>query len=61
MTPAAHIALRNVSVRFPVLSFRDRSLRSRFVNAVTLRRTMATPHIVSALNDVSLDIRAGDR
>ncbi|MET4328400.1 ABC-type polysaccharide/polyol phosphate transport system ATPase subunit [Bradyrhizobium sp. i1.15.2] len=59
MTPAAHIALRNVSVRFPVLSFRDRSLRSRFVNAVTLRRT--TPHIVSALNDVSLDIRAGDR
>ncbi|MGY3359012.1 hypothetical protein ACVWZK_005675 [Bradyrhizobium sp. GM0.4] len=32
MTPAAHIALRNVSVRFPVLSFRDRSLRSRFVN-----------------------------
>src|SRR3954467_6031854 len=61
MIPAAHIALRNVSVRFPVLSFRDRSLRSRFVNAVTLRRTMATPHIVLALNDVSLDIRAGDR
>ena len=61
MTPAAHIALRNVSVRFPVLSFRDRSLRSRFVNAMTLRRTTATPHIVSALNDVSLDIRAGDR
>jgi ABC-type polysaccharide/polyol phosphate transport system ATPase subunit len=61
MTPAAHIALRNVSVRFPVLSFRDRSLRSRFVNAMTLRRTTATPHIVSALNDVNLDIRAGDR
>ena len=61
MTPAAHIALRNVSVRFPVLSFRDRSLRSRFVSAVTLRRNTATPHIISALNDVSLDIRAGDR
>lgn len=61
MTPAAHIALRNVSVRFPVLSFRDRSLRSRFVNAMTLRRTTATPHIVSALSDVNLDIRAGDR
>jgi ABC-type polysaccharide/polyol phosphate transport system ATPase subunit len=61
MTPAAHIALRNVSVRFPVLSFRDRSLRSRFVSAVTLRRNTAVPHIVSALNDVSLDIRAGDR
>jgi homopolymeric O-antigen transport system ATP-binding protein len=61
MTPAAHIALRNVSVRFPVLSFRDRSLRSRFVNAMTLRRTTATPHIVSALNDVNLDIGAGDR
>lgn len=61
MTPAAHIALRNVSVRFPVLSFRDRSLRSRFVNGMTLRRTTATPHIVSALNDVNLDIRAGDR
>lgn len=61
MTPAAHIALRNVSVRFPVLSFRDRSLRSRFVSAVTLRRNTAVPHIVLALNDVSLDIRAGDR
>jgi ABC-type polysaccharide/polyol phosphate transport system ATPase subunit len=61
MTPAAHIALRNVSVRFPVLSFRDRSLRSRFVSAVTLRRNTAIPHIVSALNDVILDIRAGDR
>lgn len=61
MTPAAHIALRNVSVTFPVLSFRDRSLRSRFVSAVTLRRKTAVPHIVSALNDVSLDIRAGDR
>jgi ABC-type polysaccharide/polyol phosphate transport system ATPase subunit len=61
MTPAAHIALRNVSVRFPVLSFRDRSLRSRFVSAVTLRRNTAVPHIVAALNDVSLDIRAGDR
>jgi ABC-2 type transport system ATP-binding protein/lipopolysaccharide transport system ATP-binding protein len=61
MTPAAHIALRNVSVRFPVLSFRDRSLRSRFVSAVMLRRNTAVPHIVSALNDVSLDIRAGDR
>jgi ABC-type polysaccharide/polyol phosphate transport system ATPase subunit len=61
MTPAAHIALRNVSVRFPVLSFRDRSLRSRFVNGMTLRRNTAIPHIVSALNDVNLDIRAGDR
>jgi ABC-2 type transport system ATP-binding protein len=61
MSLAAHIVLRNVSVNFPVLSFRDRSLRSRFVSAVTLRRTPAVPHIVSALNDVSLDIRAGDR
>ncbi|MET4170978.1 ABC-type polysaccharide/polyol phosphate transport system ATPase subunit [Bradyrhizobium sp. LA6.1] len=61
MSLAAHIVLRNVSVNFPVLSFRDRSLRSRFVSAVTLRRTRAVPHIVSALNDVSLDIRAGDR
>ncbi|MDH2353724.1 ABC transporter ATP-binding protein [Bradyrhizobium sp. SSUT18] len=61
MSTAAHIVLRNVSVRFPVLSFRDRSLRSRFVSAVTLRRKTAVLHIVSALNDVSLDIRAGDR
>jgi ABC-type polysaccharide/polyol phosphate transport system ATPase subunit len=61
MSLAAHILLRNVSVTFPVLSFRDRSLRSRFVNAVTLRREAPRPHIVSALNDVSLDIRAGDR
>ena len=61
MSPAAHIVLRNVSVNFPVLSFRDRSLRSRFVRAVTLRREAPRPHIVSALNDVSLDIRAGDR
>jgi ABC-2 type transport system ATP-binding protein len=61
MSPQAHIVLRNVSVNFPVLSFRDRSLRSRFVNAVTLRREAPRPHIVSALNDVSLDIRAGDR
>ncbi|BAL10585.1 hypothetical protein BJ6T_53270 [Bradyrhizobium japonicum USDA 6] len=61
MSLAAHIVLRNVSVNFPVLSFRDRSLRSRFVSAVTLRRTPVVPHIVPALNDVSLDIRAGDR
>ena len=61
MTPAAHVALRNVSVTFPVLSFRDRSLRSRFVSAVTLRRKAAIARIVTALNDVSLDIRAGDR
>jgi ABC-type polysaccharide/polyol phosphate transport system ATPase subunit len=61
MSLAAHIVLRNVSVTFPVLSFRDRSLRSRFVSAVTLRRQALRPHIVSALNDVSLDIRAGDR
>ena len=61
MSTAAQIVLRNVSVTFPVLSFRDRSLRSRFVGAVTLRRKAAVSHIVSALNDVSLDIRAGDR
>jgi ABC-type polysaccharide/polyol phosphate transport system ATPase subunit len=61
MSITAKILLRNVSVTFPVLSFRDRSLRSRFVNAVTLRRTPSRPHIVNALSDVSLDIRAGDR
>lgn len=61
MTTAAHISLRDVSVTFPVLSFRDRSLRSRFVSAVTLRRNAAVPHIVSALSGVNLDIRAGDR
>ena len=55
------VLLYAVSVNFPVLSFRDRSLRSRFVRAVTLRRKAAIPHIVTALNDVSLDIRAGDR
>ncbi|QPF88546.1 ABC transporter ATP-binding protein [Bradyrhizobium commune] len=61
MSPEAHIVLRNVSVTFPVLSFRDRSLRSRFVGAVALRRQAPRPHIVAALNDVNLDIRAGDR
>lgn len=61
MSPIASVVLRNVSVTFPMMSFRDRSLRSRFVNAVTLRRKPAVPHIVSALNDISLDIRAGDR
>ena len=61
MTTAAHIVLRDVSVTFPVLSFRDRSLRSRFVSAVTLRRKAAVSHIITALNGVSLDIRAGDR
>jgi ABC-type polysaccharide/polyol phosphate transport system ATPase subunit len=61
MSNAAHIVLRSVSVNFPVLSFRDRSLRSRFVNAVTLRRQAPRPHIITALDDVSLDIRAGDR
>lgn len=61
MSLPAQIVLRNVSVTFPMLSFRDRSLRSRFVNAVTLRRKAPVPHIVSALNDVSLDIRPGDR
>ena len=63
MSDAAHIALRNVTVAFPVLSFRDRSLRSRFVRAVTLRKAgnAARPHIVTALNGVDLEIRAGDR
>lgn len=61
MTTTAHIVLRDVSVTFPVLSFRDRSLRSRFVSAVTLRRTAAVSHVITALNEVSLDIRAGDR
>ena len=61
MSTSAHIALRNVSVTFPVLSFRDRSLRSRFVRAVTLRRQALRPHIVTALDDIDLDIRAGDR
>ncbi|MCK1360281.1 ABC transporter ATP-binding protein [Bradyrhizobium sp. 199] len=61
MTVTAHIVLRDVSVTFPVLSFRDRSLRSRFVSAVTLRRKAAVSHLITALNGVSLDIRAGDR
>lgn len=61
MTTTAHIVLRDVSVTFPVLSFRDRSLRSRFVSAVTLRRKAAVSHVITALNEVSLDIRAGDR
>lgn len=61
MSTTAHIVLRNVSVTFSVLSFRDRSLRSCFISAVTLRRTAAVLHAVSALSDVSLDIRAGDR
>ena len=61
MSTQAHIVLRNVSVTFPVLSFRDRSLRSRFVRAVTLRREAARPHIVTALDGIDLDIRAGDR
>ncbi|MBR0812926.1 ABC transporter ATP-binding protein [Bradyrhizobium diazoefficiens] len=61
MTTTAHIVLRDVSVTFPVLSFRDRSLRSRFVNAVTLRRKAAVSHLITALSGVNLDIRAGDR
>jgi ABC-type polysaccharide/polyol phosphate transport system ATPase subunit len=61
MSNSAHIALRNVSVTFPVLSFRDRSLRSRFVRAVTLRHGAPRPHIVTALDGIDLDIRAGDR
>ena len=61
MSPQAHIVLRNVSVTFPVLSFRDRSLRSRFVRAMTLRRKASRPHIVTALDGLDLDIRAGDR
>ena len=61
MTTPAHIVLRDVSVTFPVLSCRDRSLRSRFVSAVMLRRQAAVSHTITALNEVSLDIRAGDR
>jgi ABC-type polysaccharide/polyol phosphate transport system ATPase subunit len=61
MSTTAHIVLRNVSVTFPVLSFRDRSLRSRFVRAVTLRREAPRPRIVTALDGIDLDIRAGDR
>ena len=61
MITTAHIVLRDVSVTFPVLTFRDRSLRSRFVSAVTLRRKAAVSHVITALNEISLDIRAGDR
>lgn len=61
MSPAAHILLRNVSVTFPLMSFRDRSLRSRVVNTLTMRRKASSPHIIPALSDINLDIRPGDR
>ncbi len=61
MTGSAHIVLRDVSVAFPVLSFRDRSLRSRFVQAITSPRRHGSTHVVTALRNVNLDIRAGDR
>jgi hypothetical protein len=47
-------------VAFPALSFRDRSLRSRFVCAVR-RRNAPHPHLVSVLNEGDLEISAGDR
>ncbi len=65
MSHAAHIALRNVSVEFPILTFRDRSLRSRFIRTLTPRlsrqKAGMRPHVITALNEVTLDIRAGDR
>ncbi|MBR0712890.1 ABC transporter ATP-binding protein [Bradyrhizobium liaoningense] len=65
MSLSAHILLQNVSVEFPILSFRDRSLRRRFMRAVTpfmaRPQTQTQTHVVSALNDITLDIRAGDR
>src|SRR4051812_46610323 len=65
MSHAAHIALRKVSVEFPILTFRDRSLRSRFIRTLTPRlsrqKAGMRPHVITALNEVTLDIRAGDR
>ncbi|TPQ29417.1 sugar ABC transporter ATP-binding protein [Bradyrhizobium guangdongense] len=63
MSISAHIHLQDVSVDFPILSFRERSLRRRFMRAMTpfMARPQAPTHVVSALSDVTLDIRAGDR
>lgn len=66
MAQAARILLSNVSVEFPVLTWRDRSLRRLLVRAMTsriagLRQDPPGHQVVRALDDVSFEIRAGDR
>ena len=66
MAQSAHILLSDVSVEFPILTGRDRSLRRWLVRGMTppiagLRTGPSRPHIVEALSDVNLEVRAGDR
>jgi lipopolysaccharide transport system ATP-binding protein len=58
------IVARNVSVEYPILQSTSRSLKRRFVSAATGGRIARDGHdhmVVSALDDVSFTIGAGER
>lgn len=60
----AHIKLDNVSVDFPIFNSSSRSLTNSLVSAATGGRVSAdkSGHVsVKALNNISLEIKSGDR
>ena len=64
MTNAVRITLQNLSIRFPVYGADQRSLKkhlARIAIGGRLGKTGGSSPVVSALNDVSFELRAGDR
>ena len=60
----AFIELQNVTVQFPIYSFHSRSLKNSLVGRLTggeIGRNVSNQVAVTALHDLSLQLRAGDR
>lgn len=59
-----HIAIRNLSVEFPIYGSNSRSLKKQLVSQATGGRVMGgvdKPVVVRALDNITLDIQHGDR
>jgi ABC-2 type transport system ATP-binding protein/lipopolysaccharide transport system ATP-binding protein len=60
----ASISMRKVSVQFPLLSGAQRSLKNSVLAATTggrIARDAREQPVISALNDIDLELRVGDR
>ena len=55
----AHIKLHEASVEIPVYSNHNRSIKNSFLKKFTKNKVI--PHQVKALNDITLDLKDGDR
>lgn len=59
--PERHVTLEDVTMRFRLYSTRGRSLKETFINAVLRRRYTETPAEVTAVRNVSLRVKEGER